>query len=129
MLPIFLFFVVPFLPFTIFTLYDASVDEDQMRGKGGSRVFWRRTQEGGVREELRREGLITWNRTWTRFSCKADEKEGRRIFCGRTEKGGRGREGGREGGRRVEGGLGRVPLANAMSLPATRPTDTGARQS
>ena len=71
-------------------------------------------EEGGLgREGVRREGLITWNRTWTRFSFKADEKDGRRIFCGRTEK----------------GGLGRVPFANAMSLPATRPTDTGAQQS
>ena len=29
-----IFVVVPFLPFTIFTLYNASVNIDQMRGKG-----------------------------------------------------------------------------------------------
>lgn len=70
-----------------------------MRRKGGLRVFWRRTQAGGHwREELRREGLITWNRIWTRYSCKADEKEGRRRFCRRTQEGGLGREGVREEG-------------------------------
>ena len=33
------------------------------------------------------------------------------------------------GHRREDLGVGREPLANAMSLPATRPTDTGAQQS
>ena len=32
--PFFRFVVVQFLPFTIFTFHDASVDVDQMRGKG-----------------------------------------------------------------------------------------------
>ena len=75
------------------------------------------------------------------------------MFCDRTEGGGLGR--GRvwlhgpgpdtyvhtvtrrkavggyfaRGHRREDLGVGREPLANAMSLPATRPTDTGAQQS
>ena len=73
-----------------------------MRRKGGLRVFWRRTQAGGHRrEELRREGLITWNRIWTRYSCKRMRRKKGGDFAG-----GHRREdlGGRELGRRECGG-------------------------
>ena len=43
------------------------------------------------------------------FVVGADEKEGRKDILREDT---------------LEGGLGRAPLANAMSLPATRPTDT-----
>ena len=43
------------------------------------------------------------------FEVGADEKEGRKDILREDT---------------LEGGLGRAPLANAMSLPATRPTDT-----
>ena len=43
------------------------------------------------------------------FEVGADEKEGRKDIWREDT---------------LEGGLGRAPLANAMSLPATRPTDT-----
>ena len=47
------------------------------------------------------------------FEVGADEKEGRKDILREDT---------------LEGGLGRAPLANAMSLPATRPTDTGTHQ-
>ena len=62
------------------------------------------------------EGLVTW--TWTRY-IYVDTVTRRKAVGGYFAR----------GHRREDLGVGREPLANAMSLPATRPTDTGAQQS